>query len=975
MRASERHPFPGPPARPMEDGLAEGTPRSRLWHRIPLLAALLATLALGGWQCPLEPSEPEPAIGRVTPSTLEFGAVTVGSSSDATFTITNTGEMTLSGSVGEVCEHFQVVSGGGRFDLEGDEALAVTVRFAPLSPGQKACTVDTGADACPDVSCAGTAVAEEPACLVSPGTLAFGTVPAGVTVDRSFTVTNTGTGTLSGTVSENCDHFALLSGGGAYALSGGASRTVTVRFTAPVTPGPYACAIETGSALCSDVQCSAAVAEPGPTCSVSEDALDFGVVAPGLTADRTFTITNTGGGTLSGAVSETCDEFSFVSGGGAYALSAGASRTVTVRFTAPAAPGPYACAVETGNALCSDVSCEAEVPEPDPACSVSDDALVFGVVQPGETADRSFTITNAGGGTLSGTVSESCDHYALVSGGGAYGLLAGASRTVTVRFTAPVTPGPYSCTVETGSALCPDVSCEAEVPEPDPACSVSEGALDFGVVPSGGTADRTFTITNTGGGTLSGTVSESCDHYALVSGGGAYGLLAGASRTVTVRFTAPATPGPYSCTVETGSALCADVSCLGWTPEPDPACSVSEDTLDFGVVSPGFSADRSFTITNVGGGTLSGIVSEACGHYSFVSGGGAYDLTTGSSRTVTLRFTAPLTPGPYTCTVETGSPLCADVFCLGTVPEPPPACSVSADTLDFGVVSPGGTVDLSFTVTNTGGGTLSGTVSETCDDFSFVLGGGAYALAGGASDTVTVRFTAPVTPGPYSCTVETGSALCADVLCLGTVPEPPPACSVSEDTLDFGVVSPGGTVDLSFAITNTGGGTLAGTVSETCDEFSFVLGGGAYALAGGASDTVTVRFTAPVTPGPYTCTVETGSALCADVFCVGTVPEPPPACSVSEDTLDFGTVSPGGTVDLSFTITNIGGGTLSGTVSEICDDYSLTVGEGAYDLAASQSHAVTVRFTAPATAGPYVCKVDTGNALCTGVACTGVVPE
>jgi uncharacterized membrane protein len=487
--------------------------------------------------------------------------------------------------------------------------------------------------------------------------------------------------------------------------------------------------------------------------------------------------------------------------------------------------------------------------------------------------------------------------------------------------------------------------------------------------------DLPFVITNTGGGTLSGTVSEACDDFSFVSGGGAYALAGGASDTVTVRFTAPVTPGPYSCTVETGSALCADVLCLGTVPEPPPACSVSADTLDFGTVSPGGTVDLSFTITNTGGGTLSGTVSEACDDFTFVSGGGAYALAGGASDTVTVRFTAPVTPGPYSCTVETGSALCTDVLCLGTVPEPPPACSVSEDTLDFGTVSPGGTVDLPFVITNTGGGTLSGTVSEACDDFSFVSGGGAYALAGGASDTVTVRFTAPVTPGPYSCTVETGSALCTDVLCLGAVPEPPPACSVSEDTLDFGTVSPGGTVDLPFVITNTGGGTLSGTVSEACDDFSFVSGGGAYALAGGASDTVTVRFTAPVTPGPYSCTVETGSALCTDVLCLGTVPEPPPACSVSADTLDFGTVSPGGEVDLSFTITNTGGGTLSGTVSETCDDFSLPVGEGGYDLGGAEVHSVTVRFTAPVTPGPYSCTVETGNALCAGVTCTAVVPE
>jgi hypothetical protein len=87
-------------------------------------------------------------------------------------------------------------------------------------------------------------------------------------------------------------------------------------------------------------------------------------------------------------------------------------------------------------------------------------------------------------------------------------------------------------------------------------------SIDFGTVTLGASADSSFTITNTGGGTLSGTVSESCADYSIVSGGGSYSLGAGESVTVTVRFE-PATAGQHDCTIETGTEDCSDVACTG----------------------------------------------------------------------------------------------------------------------------------------------------------------------------------------------------------------------------------------------------------------------------------------------------------------------------------------------------------------------------------------------------------------------------
>ncbi len=111
----------------------------------------------------------------------------------------------------------------------------------------------------------------------------------------------------------------------------------------------------------------------------------------------------------------------------------------------------------------------------------------------------------------------------------------------------------------------------------------------------------------------------------------------------------------------------------GGSPMP-PVCQVQPENLDFGSVAIGEYKDASFTITNVGGGTLSGIVSELCETYEIVSGSGVYNLSAGQSFTVAVRF-QPNLVGTHTCMIETGEDLCSDVFCTAEAYGVPPVAA------------------------------------------------------------------------------------------------------------------------------------------------------------------------------------------------------------------------------------------------------------------------------------------------------------
>jgi len=76
-----------------------------------------------------------------------------------------------------------------------------------------------------------------PTISVTPSSIDFGTVSTGSSVDKNFTVKNTGGGLLSGSASVGAP-YSIISGG-SYNLSGGQSQTVTVRF-APTSVGTFA---------------------------------------------------------------------------------------------------------------------------------------------------------------------------------------------------------------------------------------------------------------------------------------------------------------------------------------------------------------------------------------------------------------------------------------------------------------------------------------------------------------------------------------------------------------------------------------------------------------------------------------------------------------------------------------------------------------------------------------------------------------
>ena len=243
-------------------------------------------------------------------------------------------------------------------------------------------------------------------------------------------------------------------------------------------------------------------------------------------------------------------------------------------------------------------------------------------------------------------------------------------------------------------------------------------------------------------------------------------------------------------------------------------------------------------------------------------------------------------------------------FCI----EGSPLCEVTPNNLNFNVGTIGQSQSQQFTIKNVGCGTLSGSVSESCSEFTRTPS--SYSLGPNQTQTFTVTYT-PTDCGNDNCTINTGSPCSSDgdVSCSATGPNQA-LCEVTPNNLNFNVGTIGQSQSQQFTIKNVGCGTLSGSVSESCSEFTRTPS--SYSLGPNQTQTFTVTYT-PTDCGNDNCTINTGSPCSSDgdVSCSATGPNTP-ICEIDVASLEFYVEDPHSseTDTEYFTVTNDGCGQL-----------------------------------------------------------------
>ncbi len=576
---------------------------------------------------------------NVAPLALDFGAVNMGSTATLSTIVGNNGAapctidfLGINGS-----PDFALNAGAPSvpFSVAPGATVPVAVDYTPTNPAADAAILDIVSDDLdePDVmvSLDGTVAAAPADILVGPLALDFGSVTVGATSTLMTTINNTGGSdlTVTGLTVTGSGDFILGAGAPAtpFTVAPGALVDVPVDYT-PSAVGAANGTLTVASDDADEANVPVAlsgtgVAAAAPEIDVAPLSLAFGSVNVGATATLTTTISNLGSTTLNVTGLSVTGSADFALGAGApatpFTVAAGGSVNVPVDY-APSAVG----AVTGTLTIASDDADEANVPvalsgtgvvTASPEIDVAPLSLAFGLVNVGDTATLTTTISNLGGATLNVTglsLTGSAD-FALGAGAPAppFTVAAGGSVNVPMDY-APSAVGAVNGTLNIAS----DDADEANVPVAlsgtgaavAPEIDVAPLSLAFGTVVQNNTATLTATISNLGSAALNITglsVTGSAD-FALATGTPTppFTVAAGASVGVSIDYT-PADIGADSGTLSIASddadEPTVNVALSGTGVNVPPSvCQVAPLSLDFGAVEVGTSVTLTTTVTHTG---------------------------------------------------------------------------------------------------------------------------------------------------------------------------------------------------------------------------------------------------------------------------------------------------------------------------------------------------------------------------------------
>jgi hypothetical protein len=582
------------------------------------------------------PSAPTVALN---PTSVNFGNVNVGSTGTATTQIQNTGTAALTVSAIARCAspvtstEFAWSGVSLPLTVNPGASATLTVSYAPTAAGTDtgcvALTTNASNGPTTNLAVNGTGVVPAaPKIAVSPTTLAFGNVTAGTTTAKTFTISNTGTAPLTGSVARGSSTSGEYTFTPAtFNVAAGSSQVVTVTY-APVDTTADAGTIavtsnDSASPSVSVAVSGTGVAAPAPAIALSPTSLAFGTVTVGGSASLTAQVRNAGTAPLSVTAVAPCSgtsaEFAW-SPAAPFTVAAGGATTVTVTYRPTAAGSDAGClafasndtANPTVNLQVSGTGQTAAAPK----IAVSPTSVAFGNVTLGTTSTKTFTVSNSGTAPLTGTVAAAAGTSAeYASTPASFNVAAGSSQVVTVTY-APADLGTDagSVVVSSNDVGSPTVSVAlsgAGVAAPAPAVALSPNALSFGAVIVGQSSTLSTQIRNAGTATLNVTGIAACTGTSAEFGFTSPAPLAiapGQSATLSVTYRPTAVGADSGCLAVTSNDAASPTVNLGLSgagaAQTAPAIVLDPASLDLGTVTVGGTASKTTVVRNTGDATL-----------------------------------------------------------------------------------------------------------------------------------------------------------------------------------------------------------------------------------------------------------------------------------------------------------------------------------------------------------------------------------
>jgi phage-related protein len=811
------------------------------------------------------PTEP---VLAVSPRSLDFDS----GKTSISFEISNSGTGSVSWSASASRTWIDIDPGDGEVSL-GSQKVTVTVDRTGLAPGDYNGSVNIVSNGGNESVSVAMVVPTEPVLSVTPTALDFDSSLTQLTFD----ISNSGTGTVSYTLSDDADWVTLSETSGSV-TTGSDVITVTID-RAGLTPGDYTASVSvTSNGGDETVKVSMSVPTE-PALLVEPTALDFDSTQSELTVD----ITNSGTGSVAYKLAEDADWLTLSEVSGSVT-----SDTATITFTVDRsvlAPGDYSTDVSvTSNGGDETVKVSMSVPT-EPALLVEPTALDFDSTQ----SELTFEISNSGTGSVSYTLSDDADWLVLSQESGSVAVDTNAI-TVTIDRTG-LTPGDYTASVSvTSNGGDETVSVDMVVPT-EPVILVEPLSLDFDSTQS----ELTVDITNSGTGSVAYELAEDADWLTLSEVSGSV-----TTDTATITFTVDRSglaPGDYSTDVSVTSNGGDETVSVDMVVPTVPVVLVDPLSLDFDSTQ----SELTFEISNSGTGTVSYTLSDDADWLVLSQESGSVAVDT-NAITVTIDRTG-LTPGEYTASISVTSNGGDETVSVDMVVPTVPLILVDPLSLDFDSTQS----ELTFEISNSGTGSVSYTLSDDADWLVLSQESGSVAVD---TNTITVTIDRTgLTPGDYTASISVTSNGGDETVSVDMVVPTVPVVLVEPLSLDFDSTL----TELTFEISNSGTGTVSFNLVDDADWLVLSQESGSVAVDTNAI-TITIDRTG-LTPGDYTASVSVTSNGGDETVSVDMVVPTEPVILVDPLSLDFDSTL----TELTFEISNSGTGSVSYTLSDDAD--------------------------------------------------------
>ncbi len=632
---------------------------------------------------------------NITVTSGACGTVVMGQTKNVTMTYSNSGTRTATAfaiNEASLASPFSLVTNNcNSGSLAGGSSCQVVLRCAPTTAGTFTDTLEssyhngltTVAIATP-VSVTGSV-----SITITASAMSFGTIPIQSNLDRTITISNSGTRTATSFTVDNSSlssPFAVLSTTCGSTLAGGSSCGVTVRYSplSPITStGSLRVTYDTGVSVNTLNVAVSGTGSVSITMGVSSGS--FG--AQPILGDYNINLTLTNSGTRTAtalAVNPTSISapFSYVSDNCGPNLPGGSSCTIVARFsptTVASFSGNLQIGYETGvgtTAVAAPLTGSGTL-----SLSINATNAAFGNVPMQSTTDLTVTFANTGTRTATSfQLSTLTAPYSLVSTTCGATLAGNSSCTATVRFNPSVT-GTFNSNLtasfQTGVGSATSVS--TLIGNSVLSLVIAVNDASYGSLPLFTSADRTLTFTNSGTRTATAfTISTGAlsSSYSVVTNSCTSTLAGGASCAVVLRFT-PQIAGNINETLNAsyhnGMATVNLTSSL--TGAGTISITIQATTANFNPITMQGTDEKTVVFSNTGArnATQFSLVASSLNDsgFSILSTNCGTILNAGASCSALVRLT-PLRPGIQNTllqvTYETGvGPASASAALNGTV--------------------------------------------------------------------------------------------------------------------------------------------------------------------------------------------------------------------------------------------------------------------------------------------------------------------